>query len=91
VDLAVSTSSYAVFSAVVSACRAPVKSPPSTERSSPASASYTAATSRCSRPYGARSQPGRIKISAQRTPTRNPAAVCQTGRSAPTGPAPSEV
>src|SRR5205085_1219517 len=41
VDLAVSTSSYAVFSAVVSACRAAVKSPPPTERSSPASASYT--------------------------------------------------
>jgi hypothetical protein len=36
VDLAVSTSSYAVFSAVVSACRAAVKSPPPTERSSPA-------------------------------------------------------
>ena len=38
-----------------------------------------------------RSQPGRIRISAQMTPARNPAAVCQTGRSAPTGPAPSEV
>jgi hypothetical protein len=91
VDLAVSSSSYAVFSAPVSACRRTVNSSPPTERSSPASASYTAATSRCSRPYGACSQPGRIRIKAQTTPARNPAAVCQIGRSAPIGPAPSEV
>ena len=91
VDLALSSSSYAVLSALVSACRRAVNWSVPTTRSSSASAAYTAATSRCSRPCGDRSQPGRIRISAQATPTRNPAAVCQTGRSAPTGPMPSEV
>ena len=80
-----------MLSALVSACRRAVNWSPPTARSNSASASYTAATARCSRPCGDRSQPGRIRISAQTTPARNPAAVCQTGRSAPTGPMPSEV
>ena len=75
----------------MTACRRAVKASLPTAASWPASASYTAATSRCSRPYGARSQPGTSRISAHRTPARNPAAVCQTGRSAPIGPAPSAV
>jgi hypothetical protein len=86
---AVSSSSYAVLVAVVTACRRTVNASVPIEASWSARAWYTAATARCSWPYGDSSQPGRISTSAQTTPTRKPAAVCHTGRSAPIGPMPS--
>ena len=74
---------------MVTACRWAVKASVPIEASWSARAWYTAATARWSWPYGDSSQPGRIKTSAQITPTRKPTAVCHTGRSAPIGPMPS--
>jgi hypothetical protein len=85
---AVSSWSYAVPIALVTAwCRAVRPSVP-IEASWSARAWYTAATTRCSWPCGDSSQPGKISTSAQTTPARKPSAVCHTGRSAPNGPMP---
>jgi hypothetical protein len=91
VDRAVTSVSYAVFSAFRAACRAAALCPVPIERRSFASAWYTAATLRRSTERGDSSQPGTMSSSAQTTPITNSSAVCHHGRSAPTGPRHMEV